>query len=45
VSGFVRNDVTLAIDFAEFSFGLARILDGIEALIAARASATRVPER
>jgi AcrR family transcriptional regulator len=88
VSGFVRNDVTLAIDFAQasggephmpgygqllarlispeampslhraitsgslddpddpdakFTFGLARILDGIEALMAARAPATRAP--
>lgn len=90
VSGFVRNDVTLALDFAEasggapqmpgygqllarlisaeampslhraiesgslddaddpdaeFTFGLARILDGIEALTAVKASRTRAPRR
>ncbi len=90
VSGFVRNDVTLALDFAEasggepqmpgygqllgrlispeampslhraiesgslddpddpdaeFTFGLARILDGIEALMAARAPRGRAPRR
>jgi len=90
VSGFVRNDVTLALDFAEasagepqmpgygqllgrlispeampslhraiesgslddpddpdaeFTFGLARILDGIEALMVARAPRGRAPRR